>query len=174
MPSRHPRFSRLPEDLFRDLRSFAELEVRMTALAEELVRGDALEVFAEAYLWTSSIWQVKELWLVGQVPLDVQHTLNLSERSTGIDGVFQSKDGSLVPYQVKFRIGRPQVGVGEVATFFAVTDRGQTRVLVSNSDRYADEVERRDRLRIVRGADFDGLTADDLRAIEHWIYGEPV
>jgi superfamily II DNA or RNA helicase len=174
MPSTHPRFRTLPGDLFRSLSSFADLELRITALPEELMRGDALEVFVEGYLRTSTIWQVTELALVGQVPGDWLRELNLSNNPTGIDGVFRSKDGGLVPYQVKFRTGRPQVGVAEVSTFLGLTERGVRRVLIANSSRYATDIECRDRLRIVRGSDLDAITQDELHDISHWIYGQPV
>ena len=51
MSSQHPRRRTLPEELFRGLASFQELEGRIAHLPEELQRGDALEVFVEAYLW---------------------------------------------------------------------------------------------------------------------------
>jgi superfamily II DNA or RNA helicase len=138
------------------------------------MRGDALEIFVEGYLRTSAIWQVAELAIVGQVPGNWLDDLNLANSPTGIDGVFQIKDGGLVPYQVKFRTGRPLVGVAEVGTFLGLTERGVRRVLISNSTRYADDIERRDRLRIIRGSDLDAISQDELHDITNWIYGQPI
>ncbi len=173
MSSKHPRVRSLPAHLFRDVSHFTELEARIASLPTELTRGDAFEVFIEAFLATTPVWQVADLWLVGQVPLDVRRSLNLPADAKGIDGVFRTRGGALVPYQVKFRIGRPQVGVAEVATFLGLTDRADDRVLISNADRYATDVEVRDHLRLLRGTDFDALTAEDWLAISDWIDARP-
>lgn len=106
---RHPRLLTLPRDLFEGLATFRELERRIVALPEELQRGDALEVLVEAYLQTHPLFQVDQLWLVGQVPREVRKSLNLPSGQKSIDGVFKTRSGELVPYQVKFRTGRPQV-----------------------------------------------------------------
>jgi len=91
MASRHPRVPSLPGDLFRGVLSFPDLEARIAALPEELTRGDAFEVFVEAYLHTHLVWQVAELWLVGQVPLDVRRALNLPADAKGVDGVLRTE-----------------------------------------------------------------------------------
>ena len=171
--SRHPRLSTLPRELFRGLASFRELESRIATLPEELQRGDALEVFVEAYLRTHPLFQVKDLWLVGQVPREVRKSLNLPSGQKSIDGVFRTRSGELVPYQVKFRIARPQVTVREVSTFLGLTERAKDRMLISNSDRYAGDIENRDHLRILTGTYFDSLTRDELAAIDVWIKGRP-
>jgi len=174
MSSKHPRLRSLPADLFRGITDFRELETRISSFPSELIRGDAFEVFVEAFLATTPVWQVADLWLVGQVPLDVRRTLNLPADAKGIDGVFSTRSGALVPYQVKFRIGRPQIGVAEVATFLGLTDRAADRVLISNADRFASDVEVRDHLRLLRGSDFDALTAEDFAAINDWVEARPI
>ena len=90
-------------------------------------------------------------------PLDVRRALNLPADAKGIDGVFRTKGGRHVPYQVKFRIGRAKLGVAEVATFLGLTER-LDRLLVSNANRCASDVENRDGLRLLRGSDFDELS----------------
>jgi superfamily II DNA or RNA helicase len=150
------------------------LEARIAALPEELERGDAFEIFTEAYLHTTRIFQVMDLWLVGKVPLDVRRELNLPADAKGIDGVFRTKAGQNVPYQVKFRIGRPPLGFAEVAPFLGVTDRATDRLLVSNADTCASDIVNRDGLRLLRGSDFDALTPDDLAVISDWLAKRPV
>ena len=174
MSSKHSRAHTLPPDLFHGVSDFRTLEARISSLPEELTRGDAFEVFVEAFWATTPVWQVADLWLVGQVPLDVRRNVNLPSDAKGIDGVFRTRSGALVPYQVKFRDGRPKVGVTEVATFLGLTERAADRVLISNTDHYAADVEARDRLRLLRGSDFDSLTADDWTAIADWIDARPV
>ena len=174
MGSKHLRVRSLPGDLFNGVTRFTDLEERIATLPTELARGDAFEVFVEAFLATNPVWQVAELWLVGQVPLDVRRTLNLPADAKGIDGVFGTRSGRLVPYQVKFRIGRPKIGVADVATFLGLTDRAEDRVLISNANRYAGDVEIRDHLRLLRGTDFDALTVDNWAAITDWADSRPV
>ena len=173
MSSQHPRQHTLPDGLFRGLSSFRELEDKIARLPEPLERGDALEIFVEAYLWLTNIYQVQDLWLVGQIPLAVRTTLNLPSDHKGVDGAFRTRTGTLVPYQVKHRIGRPKVGVAEVATFLGLTERATDRVLISNATRYATDVENRDHLRLITGTDFDTLTATELQGIANWLDGRP-
>ena len=173
MPSKHPRFGTLPSGFFSGLQSFRELEERISGLPDgSLQRGDALEIFVEAYLQTHPIFQVDELWLVNQIPLPIRQQLKLPSDGKGIDGIYRRRDGILATYQVKFRKGRPQVGVGDTASFFMLTEAAAQRVLISNSDRYAKEIRERDDLLIIGGSSFDELTAEDLVRIECWINGE--
>lgn len=175
MPSTHPRLKTLPADLFAGLQSFRELEERISALPDgSLLRGDALEIFVEAHLLTSPLFQIEELWLVNQIPLSVRRQLKLPSDSKGIDGVYRMSDGTLAPYQVKFRQGRPQVGVGDTASFFMLTESATQRILISNCDRYAKEIRDRRDLRIYGGLYFDELTAEDFARIDSWLKNKPV
>jgi predicted helicase len=160
--------------LYGGLSSFRELEARIAALPEELERGDAFEIFAQAYLHTHRVFQVADLWPVGQIPLDIRRPLNLPADAKGIDGVLRTKTGLAVPYQVKFRIGRPLLGFAEVAPFLGVTERADDRLLISNADACASDVANRDGLRLIRGSDLDALTPDDLAAISDWLATRPV
>lgn len=174
MPSKHPRLNTLPADLFAGLQSFRELEARIAGFPEgSLLRGDALEVFVEALLQNSPLLQVEELWLVGQIPHGVRQRLGLGNNHKGIDGVFKKSDGTLVPYQVKFREGRPQVGVGDTSSFFMLTEGLAQRALISNSDRYSNDVRDRQNLQIISGLHFDDLTAEDFGRIDNWLKNRP-
>ena len=174
MPSNHPRAAALiAAGLYRNLSSFRELEARIAALPEEIVRGDAFEIFVEGYLRTMPVFQCADLWLVGQVPLEVRRALNLPADAKGIDGVFRTKGGRDVPYQVKSRIGRAKLGVADVATFLGLTERASDRLLVSNANRCATDVENRDGLRFLCGSDFDELSLEDLSAIAACLENRP-
>ena len=108
MPSTHLAASVLvyQKKLFNNLTSFREFEQRTQALHDQNTKavGDAFEIFIEAYLATQATFQAEKVWLVGQVPPQVRQKLNLPADAKGIDGVFQTHGGELVPYQVKFRI----------------------------------------------------------------------
>jgi hypothetical protein len=109
MTSKHSYAAQLIQrGLYDDLESFADLELRITALGTENTKavGDAFEVFVEAYLATQQKLQADTIWLVGQLPLEIRYALNLPNDAKGIDGVFRTRTGILVPYQVKFRTER--------------------------------------------------------------------
>jgi hypothetical protein len=74
MSSKHPYAARLiTQGLYDDLRSFAQLEQRVSALGTENTKiiGDAFEIFVEGYLATHQKLQADTVWLVGQLPLEV-------------------------------------------------------------------------------------------------------
>ena len=177
MSSKHPYAARLvTQGLYDDLHSFAQLEQRISALGDENTKivGDAFEVFVEGYLATHQKLQADKVWLVGQLPLLVRQQLNLPSDTKGIDGVFRTRTGTLVPYQVKFRSRRAYLTFTEVAPFLGLTERATDRIIFTNSTEVADDAKNRDGMRTVRGIDFDDLTADELRAITGWLRQQPI
>ena len=56
------------QSLFAGIRSFEELEARIAALPDEQARGDAFEVFAEAYLATQRKHDAAAVWPLSSVP----------------------------------------------------------------------------------------------------------
>jgi superfamily II DNA or RNA helicase len=177
MPSIHACASLLiRRGLYDNLHSFAELEQRISALGDESTKivGDAFEVFVEGYLATNQKMQAETVWLVGQVPQNIRQQLNLPSDAKGIDGVFRSRTGTLVPYQVKFRSQRAYLTYTQIAPFLGLTERATDRIVFTNSNELAEDVKNRDAMRTVRGIDFDDLTKDDLRAISAWLREQPV
>src|SRR5262249_44015784 len=177
MPSKHVKARLLIErGLYDDLQSFTELERRITNLGGENTKvvGDAFEVFIEGYLATHQKLQVETVWLVGQVPLEIRRQLNLPRDAKGIDGVFRTRTGAYVPYQVKFRSNRAYLTYTEIAPFLGLTERASDRIVFTNSNELAEDVKNRDAMRTVRGIDFDDLTEDDFKAICCWLKEQPV
>src|SRR5271169_3980985 len=174
MPSKHPNAAQLiRRGMYDDLQSFPQLEERIGALGAENTKtvGDAFEVFVEGYLATQQKLQAETVWLVGQVPLDIRKQLNLPSDAKGIDGIFRTRTGNLVPYQVKFRSQRAYLTYTEIAPFLGLTERATDRIVFTNSNELAEDVKNRDAMRTVRGIDFDDLTADELYAINGWLEG---
>jgi predicted helicase len=177
MPSKHANAGPLiRRGLYDNLGSFAELERRISLLGDENTKivGDAFEVFVEGYLATQQKMQAEAVWLVGQVPLDIRHRMNLPNDAKGIDGIFQTRTGTLVPYQVKFRTQRAYLTYTEIAPFLGLTERATDRIVFTNSNELAEDVKNRDAMRTVRGIDFDDLTEDDFKAITGWLTEQPV
>jgi superfamily II DNA or RNA helicase len=177
MPSNHANAGLLIlRGLYDNLHSFAELEQRISALGDENSKavGDAFEVFVEGYLATHQKLQAETVWLVGQVPQGVRQQMNLPNDAKGIDGIFRTRTGVLVPYQVKFRSQRAYLTYTEIAPFLGLTERATDRIVFTNSNELAQDVKNRDAMRTVRGIDFDDLTKDDLAAISAWLREQPV
>ena len=145
MPSTHANAGLLIQrGLYDNLHSFAELEQRISALGDENSKavGDAFEVFVEGYLATHQKLQAEAIWLVGHVPQGVRQQLNLPNDAKGIDGVFRTRTGVLVPYQVKFRSRRAYLTYTQIAPFLGLTERAADRIVFTNSNELAKDVKK--------------------------------
>lgn len=170
MPSQHLQARRLVHrGIFDDIRSFRDLEERIEQQPTTKDVGDAFEIFVEGYLATQKIMQVEKVWLVGQIPLEIRMKLNLPANTKGVDGLFRTIPGELVPYQVKFRSAREPLTYTEVASFLGLTERARDRVIFTNASDIARDAKTRDAIRTVRGQDFNRLTQDDFLVIGSWL-----
>ena len=95
----------LQRGIFDRLNNFRELEARISALAIVQERGDAFEVFAEAYLATVAVEKAKQVWPGASVPPSVRKRLALTIGDNGVDGIFATPLGETHAYQAKFRTG---------------------------------------------------------------------
>lgn len=171
--SKSSKFARTT--IFNGLGSFGELEARISALSLEKERGDAFEVFAEAYLATQPICQAKAVWPQASAPSTLLKSLGLPvSHDMGTDGLVELRDGRIVSYQAKFYTGRPALNWGLLSTFFAISDRVSHTIIFTNSDSLASTIERRQNFIAIRGTDLDRLTPIDFSIIEKWLKGAPV
>ena len=134
-------------------------------------RGDAFEVFAEAYLATQKLVSAEEVWPADQVPIAVLQTCRLPIKDMGADGVYKTLAGQYNAYQSKFRTGRPALGWEELSTFMGLTDQVGERVLFTNCDDLSSVMDDRSGFFCIRGTDLEGLTKDELSAIADWLQG---
>ena len=163
MPARHHYSSTvIRTGLFKGLTSFSELEQRISSLPSNKERGDAFEVFAEAYLATQKITQAAEVWPEQHIPIEVLKQHKLPERDLGADGVYRTFSGKLNAYQVKFRTGRPALTWDELGTFMGLTDQVDERVLFTNSDDLPAVMNDRSGFFCIRGSDLDRLEQRDF------------
>jgi len=176
MTSKHAQAPVLiSQGVFDSIKTFRDFEQRVSALFETNTKaqGDAFEIFIEAYLATQRILQCQETWLVGDIPIEIREELNLPNDSKGIDGVYKTMLDGLVPYQVKFRSNRPALGFNEVAPFLGITEKATDRLLITNCDTVAIDVQNRTGIRSLRGVDFDQLSDEDFTVIENWLKQKP-
>src|SRR4029077_19633074 len=157
--------------LFEGLHGFVDFEARIAALPAEQERGDAFEVFAEAYLATQKLVGAAQVWPADQVPIAVLQTCRLPIKDMGADGVYKTWAGQYNAYQSKFRTGRPALGWQELSTFMGLTDQVGERVLFTNCDDLSPVMDDRSGFFCIRGTDLERLNKDDLQAIADWLRG---
>jgi superfamily II DNA or RNA helicase len=170
--ARHPKATFFVRgQLFSGLTSFAELESKIAALPDEKSRGDAFEVFAEAYLVTQRKYDAAQVWPHSSIPLDLLKNLGLTQQDQGVDGVLQTLLGQFNAYQIKFRTGRPALTWRELSTFIGLADSPHihSRVLLTNCDELPAVINDRQGFFCIRGSDLDRLEAGDFRAMEAWL-----
>src|SRR5256886_13030508 len=175
MPPTHPKTrSYLERGLFAELTSFRELEALISGLATKGERGDAFEVFAEAYLATVAVEKAKHVWPGANVPHSLRKRLALTIGDKGVDGIFETQLGEYHAYQSKFRSGRPSLTWDELSTFIGLADRVEQRVLFTNCDRFADVVKQRTGFYAITGNDLDKLEPQDFAVIRAWLEGASI
>ena len=169
---RHPKTVGFVQQKFFDgLKTFAELETRISALPDDIAKGDAFEVFAEAYLATQRKHDAAQIWPLKAAPLELLAQLALTTNDYGVDGLFQTTLGKFNAYQVKFRSQRQPLTWRELSTFMGLADSPhfQNRVLFTNSDDLPDLMNERAGFFCVRGTDLDRLEASDFSEIANWL-----
>lgn len=171
MTSKHSSAGRfLVAGIFDGLTAFADIEARISALPGNKERGDAFEIFAEAYFATQKIAQAKEVWPFDAVPLAQRQALSLDTgRDMGVDGTYLTVDGELRAYQVKFRSRRTALTWEDLSTFMGLTDQVSQRVLFTNSETLPALMQDRSGFVPIRGSDLDRLTATDFEAMRQWL-----
>lgn len=155
-------------ELFRDLHNFNQLESRISKLPDH-ERGDAFEVFAEAYFATQKISQAADVWPDKEIPISLRDTLGLFKKDMGIDGIIRTKEDHYHAYQVKFRSNRTNLTWEELSTFMGMSDRVHKRVLFTNSCDLPALMQDRTDFYAVKGNDLDILDESDFQCIEEWL-----
>ena len=143
----------------------------MNKIFEEKDRGDAFEIFVEGYLATQTITQRVNHWVVGNIPLSLRERYKLPKDGTGIDGIYETHDGSQVAYQVKYR-QKHQLSFAEVAPFLGITEQFSDRVIFTNAATLSNKAIVRTRW--VNREVFRALSPDALSAIEAWLKEKPL
>jgi superfamily II DNA or RNA helicase len=160
--------------LFHHLNCFRELEAKIAALTTEKERGDAFEVFAEAYFATQPVEKAKQVLPFTAIPPSLRQKLGLHSKDVGVDGIVETFTGTYRAYQVKFRSRRDALTWRDTATFFGLADRFDERLLFTNSEDVSEVAEQRRDFSSIRGTDLDRLEARDFDAIQAWLAGEQV
>jgi predicted helicase len=171
----HPSASAfIQTGLFSKLRTFSELERRIEKLPTAKNKGDAFEVFAEAYLNLFSSKKFNGIWVDKKIPPKIRTKLKLSPKDAGVDGIIETISGEYHGYQVKFRSDRKQLTYTDTATFFGLTDCCDFRLLFTNSEDISNIAEERSGSGSIRGTELDKLTPADFVQISNWLKSKRV
>lgn len=169
---KHPKAGLyLLRKLFDGIARFADLEQRIADLPTKQERGDAFEVFVEAYLSTQPLHQAKTVWPFSTIPLAIKDWFALGQSDVGADGVFETHLGDYHAYQAKFRTDRPSLTWDELSTFMGLTDQIAERVVITNCDELSSVLSDRRGFYAIRGTDLDRLQVEDFEAIRNWLAG---
>ena len=171
--AQHPMARQLRKSgIFLPAKTFADIERRITSLKTTKERGDAFEIFAEGYLATQKVMSAAKVWVNTEIPVSVLKKLNIPRGGAGIDGIYGDNDGRLIPYQVKFREGRPNLTLDELGGFYALSSQAKTKLLFTNTNSVSPHAKSRSGYISVRGSDLDRLTPAEIGAICAWARGE--
>jgi superfamily II DNA or RNA helicase/uncharacterized protein (DUF2384 family) len=169
---KHPKAGLyLQRKLFDGIAKFIDLEQRIADFPTKQERGDAFEVFVEAYLSTQPYYQAKTVWPFTALPLTIKDRFALGQSDVGIDGVFETHLGDYHAYQAKFRTDRPSLTWEELSTFMGLTDQIAERVVITNCDELSTVLSDRRGFYAIRGTDLDRLQPEDFEAIRNWLAG---
>jgi predicted helicase len=160
--------------IFEELASFRELERRIVSLSTPGDRGEAFEVFAEAYLVIVASQHPKQIYPEKSIPYSLRNRLVLTGGDNGVDGIFETELGEFHAYQVKFRSGRPDLNWTELSTFIGLADRVQNKLVFTNANDFADAVKQRTGFYAITGNDLDNLTGQDFNVIRAWFDGTTI
>lgn len=171
MKPRHPRCRRyLESGIYDSLSTFSELEQRIKDRPKP-ERGDAFEVFAEAYLATLKISQAKQIWPSKAYPSELITKFNLGRRPTvGNDGLYETVTGEWHAYEAKFR-SKEHLTWTEISSFFGRTEQFDQRIVITPCNSFATEIEDAPNTTIIRGNDLARLKEEDFNAILNWLKG---
>jgi predicted helicase len=95
---------------------------------------------------------------------------NLPNDPTGIDGIYETHDGSHVAYQVKYR-QKANLTFAEVAPFLGITEAFADRVIFTNASTLSNKAIVRTRW--FSKDHFYGLSANSLSQIKAWLKEKP-
>ena len=87
--------------VFRNVKSFAQLERKISKIKNTKVKGAAWEIFRKFYM--TQVRGIKEFYYCHQIPLEFKNKLRIPDGDKGIDCVYIDVDDSLVVGQDKFR-----------------------------------------------------------------------
>lgn len=115
---------------------FHSVEAEVSSQITTKGKGDLFELFAKFYFQYFSVkYQIKDVFIGKEIPLELRRKLQLESSDYGVDGVATLIDGKLLAFQVKFRTGRESPTARELAMFWSESKNADQRIVFTNSNR---------------------------------------
>lgn len=112
---------------------WSELESAIEAITIAKEKGTAFEEFVYAYFtYFRELYQIGQLYMEGDIPLEFRQKIRLEKRDSGVDGLIVRMDGSVVAYQAKFRSRQAAPSYDELTSFWAESEHADARCIFAN------------------------------------------
>lgn len=165
------------KSLIRPFLSFRDFEEALSALDQNLDRGDGFEALAKFYLeFHSQTYLLEESHFprVDGAPFPDRWVteLGLGSRDLGIDGIYRRSDDELVAVQVKYRSNQDRLRYSELATFWSESESAKFRMVFTNAVEVTDVATRRRGHLLVSREQLDSLDDEFWMSFHFYCRGE--
>ena len=163
--------------LFKGVKSFEEIEKQIEEHSDSNKdRGDAFEVFAEAYLTLGINLPYKAVYPENK--LTAKHFKRLRITSSdinvrGIDGALETQSDEFHTYQVKYRSTGDRLSWNDLTGSVVASQNADALLIFTNVSDIDGDIAQRN-VYSIRNDKLNDLTKDDLKRIEILIYKDQV
>lgn len=151
--------------VFRNVKSFAQLERKISKIKNTKVKGAAWEIFRKFYM--TQVRGIKEFYYCHQIPLEFKNKLRIPDGDKGIDCVYIDVDDSLVVGQDKFRSKSFQrLNWKSLSTFFGLSEHSDHRSVFTNCRNVSKVVQSKTNWSLINN--FSEVTKSQWLSLEAW------
>jgi len=163
--------------LFKDVKSFEEIEKQIEKHSDSNKdRGDAFEVFAEAYLTLGINLPYKAVYPENKLTAKHFNRLKITTSETnvrGIDGALETQSDEFHTYQVKYRSSGDSLSWNDLTGSVVASQNADALLIFTNVSDIDGDIAQRN-VYSIRNDKLSDLTKDDLKRIEILIYKDQV
>jgi len=163
--------------LFKGVKSFEEVENQIQKHSDfNKDRGDAFEVFAEAYLTLGINLPYKKVFPENKLTAKHFNKLRITATETnvrGIDGVLETESDEFHTYQVKYRSSGDTLSWNDLTGSVVASENADSLLIFTNASDIDGDIAQRN-VYSVRKDKLNDLTTEDLKRIELLIYKDQV
>lgn len=163
--------------LFKGVNSFSDIQKQINNHSEEPKdRGDAFEVFAEAYLRLGINLPYKAVYPENKLTAKHFKRLKIASSDTnvkGIDGALETQSDEFHTYQVKYRSSGDSLSWNDLTGSVVASQNADALLIFTNVSDIDGDIAQRN-VYSIRHDKLNDLTKDDLKRIEILIYKDQV
>ena len=163
--------------LFKGIKSFEEIEKQIEEHSDSNKdRGDAFEVFAEAYLTLGINLPYKAVYPENKLTAKHFKRLRITSSDTnvrGIDGALETQSDEFHTYQVKYRSTGDRLSWNDLTGSVVASQNTDALLIFTNVSNIDGDIAQRN-VYSIRNDKLNDLTKDDLKRMEILIYKDQV